>query len=226
MPKKDYIPYSDAEFDEWFRNFAANIGPIATRLEMPPALISAVIDAYANWRPGYAAQQTARNAAQAATAIKDELRDAGKEAVRPLVGIMQANRDLTDGERATMRITVPDRTLTQASPDYVANLAPPLLLLDWSGRGLVPRHRRTMWLIWHRLCYCWTGPGAGWWWFISASIREMKRITASRWGFSARKSGAGRMARTGNMWRLIPTAPIRTIFLSPNRSAWNTGLSG
>ena len=140
MSKKDYIPYSDAEFDEWFRNFAANIGPIATRLEMPPALISAVIDAYANWKPGYVAQQTARNAHQAATAIKDELRDTGKDAVRPLVGIMQANRDLTDGERATLRITVPARKLPPASPDYVANLAPPLLLLDWSGRGLVVVH--------------------------------------------------------------------------------------
>lgn len=140
MPKKDYIPYSDAEFDEWFRNFAANIGPIATRLEMPPALITAVIDAYDAWKPGYVAQQTAKNAAQAATEIKDELRDTGKEAVRPLVGIMQEHRGLTDGERATLRITIPDRKLTPASPDYVANLAPPLLLLDWSGRGLVVVH--------------------------------------------------------------------------------------
>ena len=140
MPKKDYIPYSDAQFDEWFRNFAAKVGPIATRLEMPPAMISAVTDAYANWQPGYAAQQTAKNAAQAATETKDELRDTGKEAVRPLVGLIQAYPGLTDGERAILGITVPDRQPTPASPDYIATLAPPLLLLDWSGRGLVVIH--------------------------------------------------------------------------------------
>jgi hypothetical protein len=140
MPKKDYIPYSDAEFDEWFRNFAANISAIATRLEIPPAMITAVTTAYANWQPGYAAQQTAKNAHQAATEIKDELRDTGKEVVRPLVGILQAHPGLTDGERKILGITVPDRKPTPASPDYVASLPPPLLLLDWSGRGLVVVH--------------------------------------------------------------------------------------
>jgi hypothetical protein len=140
MPKKDYIPYSDAEFDEWFRNFAANISVIATRLEIPPAMITAVTTAYANWQPGYAAQQAAKNAHQAATEIKDELRDTGKEAVRPLVGILQAHPGLTDWERKILGITVPDRKPTPASPEYVASLPPPLLLLDWSGRGLVVVH--------------------------------------------------------------------------------------
>ncbi|MFA5793537.1 MAG: hypothetical protein WC980_00505 [Candidatus Brocadiia bacterium] len=62
MPKKDYIPYSDAEFDEWFHNFAANISAIAAPLEVDPALVTAVTDAYAAWKVGYVAQQTAKNA--------------------------------------------------------------------------------------------------------------------------------------------------------------------
>ena len=122
MPKKDYIPYSDAEFDEWFRNFAANISAIAAQLEIDPALVTAVTDAYAAWEVGYAAQQSARNAAHAATEIKDELRDTGKDAVRPLVGLMQAHPWLTDAQRATLRITVPDKKPTPASPDYVVAL--------------------------------------------------------------------------------------------------------
>ena len=140
MPKKDYIPYSDAEFDEWFRNFTANISAIATPLGIPPATITEVTDAYSAWAVGYKAQQTAKNAHQAATEIKDELRDTSKELVRPLVGMIQAHPGLTDAQRAILGITVPDRKPTPASPDYVANLTPPLLLLDWSGRGLVVVH--------------------------------------------------------------------------------------
>ena len=140
MPKKDYIPYSDAEFDEWFRNFSANISAIATPLEIPPAMITAVTDAYAAWEVGYTAQRTAKNAHQAATETKDELRDTGKEAVRPLVGLIQAHPWLTDAQRQILRITVPDRNPTPASPDYVGSLLPPLLLLDWSGRGVVVVH--------------------------------------------------------------------------------------
>lgn len=140
MSKKDYIPCSDAEFDEWFRNFAANISAIATPLGISPAMITEVTDAYANWQPGYAAQQMARNAAQAATETKDALRDTGKETVRPLVGVLQAHPGLTDAQRAILGITVPDRKPTPASPEYVTALAPPLLLLDWSGRGLVVVH--------------------------------------------------------------------------------------
>ncbi|MFA5793536.1 MAG: hypothetical protein WC980_00500 [Candidatus Brocadiia bacterium] len=54
--------------------------------------------------------------------------------------MLQKHPGLTDAQRAILGITVPDRNPTPASPEYVANLAPPLLLLDWSGRGQVVVH--------------------------------------------------------------------------------------
>lgn len=136
----DFIPFGDAEFDEWLRNFSANIGPIGTPIGVSPALITAVTDAYDAWSAGYVAHQTAQNAAEAAAETKDELRDAGKDAVRPVVGIIQKNPALTDAQREILGITVPDRKPTPISPEYVVNLAPPLLLLDWKQRGQVLVH--------------------------------------------------------------------------------------
>jgi hypothetical protein len=137
---KDYIPKMDAQFDEWFRNFSTNISAIATPLGVTPALITAVTTAYADWQLAYTAHQTAHNTAQAAAETKDESRASAKEAVRPVVGMLQKNPGLTDAQRETLAITVPDREPTPTSPEYVVNLAPPILLLDWSKRGQVVIH--------------------------------------------------------------------------------------
>ncbi|MFA5793484.1 MAG: hypothetical protein WC980_00230 [Candidatus Brocadiia bacterium] len=139
-PYKSYIPQADAQFDEWFRNFSTNISAIATPLGVTPALITAVTAAFADWQLAYAAHQTAHNAAQAAAEVKDESRALSKEAVRIVVGMIQKNPALTDADRQTLAITVPDLTRTPTSPEYVVNLAPPILLLDWSGRGQVVVH--------------------------------------------------------------------------------------
>jgi hypothetical protein len=137
---KDYIPKMDAQFDEWFRIFDDEVSAIATPLGVTPALITAVATAYANWQLAYVAHQTAHNAAQAAAETKDEARAAAKEAVRPVVGMLQKNPGLTDAQRETLGITVPDREPTPTAPDYVVNLAPPILLLDWKQRGQVTVH--------------------------------------------------------------------------------------
>jgi len=136
----DYIPKRDAEFDEWLENFSAQISAIATPLGVTPALITAVTTAYTDWDLAYDAHQVAQNAAEAAADTKDELRSAAKESVRPVVGMIQKHPNLTDAQRATLAITVPDREPTPTSPEYVVNLAPPILLLDWSQRKQVTIH--------------------------------------------------------------------------------------
>src|SRR3989339_1054932 len=104
----DYIPKTDAAFDEWLRIFRENVSVIATPLGVTPALITAVIDAYVAWQAAYVAHQTARNAAYAAAETKDEARDAAREAVRIVAGMIQKNPDLTDAQREILGITVPD----------------------------------------------------------------------------------------------------------------------
>jgi len=135
-----YIPKTDAEFDEWLRNFSANIGVIGTALGLPAAKVTAAVNAYPAWQVLYVAHQTAQDAARSAAEDKDAGRDVAKDTVREVVGMAQKNRDLTDGQRETLRITVPDKELTPIPPDYVLNLAPPNLILDWRQRGQATVH--------------------------------------------------------------------------------------
>ena len=135
-----YIPKTDAEFDELLRNFSANIGVIGTALGLPAAKVTAAVNAYPAWQVLYVAHQTAQDAARSAAEDKDAGRDVAKDTVREVVGMAQKNRDLTDGQRETLRITVPDKELTPIPPDYVLNLAPPNLILDWRQRGQATVH--------------------------------------------------------------------------------------
>ncbi|MFH0888856.1 MAG: hypothetical protein V1871_06575 [Planctomycetota bacterium] len=137
---RDFMPRVDAQFDEWLRNFSTNISAIATPLGIAPALITAVTTAFTNWQTAYVAHQTAQNAAESAAENKDAVRDAGKDAIRAVVGMIQKHPDLTDAQRETLGITVPDREPTPIPPDYVLNLAPPNLILDWKQRGQVTIH--------------------------------------------------------------------------------------
>ena len=117
----DYIPRTDAEFDEWLRNFAANVGPIATLLGIAPGFVTAVSTAYADWQLKYVAHQTAQNAARNAAENKDESRDTGTSVSRALAGMFQKHPDMTDGQRATLKLTVPD---TMPSPRPVISTVP------------------------------------------------------------------------------------------------------
>ncbi len=137
---RDYLPRTDAEFDEWLRNFSANISVIGTALDLPAAKVTAAVNAYPAWQALYVAHQSAQDAAKSAAEDKDEGRDTAKDTVREVVGMAQKHKGLTDGQRETLRITVPDREPTPIPPDYVLNLAPPNLILDWKQRGQVTVH--------------------------------------------------------------------------------------
>lgn len=108
----DYIPKTDAEWDEWLRNFAANAGPIATTLGIAPGFVARVTAAYADWQVKYVAHQTAQAAARTAAQNKDESRETGKNASRDLAGMFQKHPDMTNGQRATLKLTVLDTELT------------------------------------------------------------------------------------------------------------------
>ena len=136
----DFMPKTDADFDEWLENFKTKISAIATPLGVPAGLITAVGTAYTDWDVAFDAQTVAQDMAQAATQTKDEAKVAGMLAVRAVVGIMQKNPALGDAERAELGITIPDRIPTPISPEYMANLAAPLLLLDWAQKSKVTVH--------------------------------------------------------------------------------------
>ncbi|MEW6026291.1 MAG: hypothetical protein AB1599_03225 [Planctomycetota bacterium] len=137
---RDYIPKSKAEFNGWFRNFEANVGPIATALGIAPAFVTAVTAAYADWTLTYTAMQTAHNAAEAATGTNDVSLANAYGAIRPLVKMMQGNPNMTVAQRQTLQVTDPDKNPTPTAPEYVGSLPPPNLILDWSKKSKVVVH--------------------------------------------------------------------------------------
>lgn len=137
---RPYMPYGEAEFDEWAQKFAAALPAIATAVGgIPPALVTAVTTGYADWDLAYDAHQVAHNAAQAATEFKDEKRVTLATAIRLVTQVLQPLPAFTNVQRETLGVTVPDLIRTPTAPDYVISLDAPLLLLE-AKRGLVIVH--------------------------------------------------------------------------------------
>ena len=135
-----YIPYGDAEFDEHLENFAAQLPAIATAIGgIPPALVTDVTTGYADWDLAYDAHTVAHNASQAATEVKAGVRVTAQTAAQAIAQLLQKHPNLTDAQRETLGLTVPKRSRTPSSPDYVVNLPPPLLLLE-ARRAMVVVH--------------------------------------------------------------------------------------
>jgi len=136
---KSYIPQPDPEFDEWAENFNVKLPAIATLLSIPPDLVTAVSDAFTDWDTAFDAHTVAKNAQKAATEVKDEARVSLQTAIRIVAQLLQKHPDLTDEQRETLGITVPDKVRTPSSPDYIMTLPPPLVILV-PARSLVTVH--------------------------------------------------------------------------------------
>src|SRR6266849_6474681 len=102
----DYIPRSDAEFDDWQQNFVNYVVANAAALGVSPAEATALQDASDDWGQKYPASRTANTAAQSAREAKDHSRAREEDRVRPMVGKMQSTVSITDAQRLAMGITV------------------------------------------------------------------------------------------------------------------------
>jgi len=130
----DYIPASDAQFDEWIANFSTYCTAHTLELGLSPVQLTEIQGVNTAWHADYVAHQTAQNSARAATVAKNAIRDTAEGSVRQYAQMIQANPAMTDVHRAALGITIPDETPT-AAPDIIGEITPPLLLLDWSLRG-------------------------------------------------------------------------------------------
>ena len=127
---KDYIPYSDAEFNVWLRGLKKNLPAIAIAIGLPQSLVDELLAAIADWEVAYKAHQLARAVTKGKTETKNEKRATVKSVARLVVGLLQANPQLMDSHRDLISITVRDTKPTPLSPEYVMELDPPLLKLD------------------------------------------------------------------------------------------------
>ena len=137
---KDYIPFRDAAFAEWLAIFTAYIAAHYAELGLSAADKDNMIAANNDWKAGFSAHITAKNAARGAKGTKNNKRKTAESLARNLAQRATVYPGITNAHRASMGLTVPDTNPTPTAPEYVGTLDPPLLLLDWSGRGQVVIH--------------------------------------------------------------------------------------
>ena len=136
----DYIPRSDEEKAIWLNQFSnwllangATHGFTVDEVNAMRAAATVAMDALTD-------METARAAARAATAAKNDAMGAAVALAREDAQRLQSWPTTTDADRADAGITIPDSTPTSADADAILTVAAPLILLDFSVRRQVTIH--------------------------------------------------------------------------------------
>ena len=137
---RDYIPFRDAEFDEWLERFTAYMSAHYAEIGLSAADKDNIVAVNSAWKRDYKAHQTAKNASLGAKRTKNQTRKMAGSLARNLAQRSTVFPGTTNAHRLGMGITVPDTKPTAVPAEYVDKLPAPLLLLDWSGRGQVTIH--------------------------------------------------------------------------------------
>lgn len=104
----DYIPAPDAEFNAWQQNFVTYASANLAGLGLVAGDMTPITAAQTTWASAYPAHVTAAAAATSARAAKDGARVSYVALLRALVRRLQASPDVSDAERASLGITIPD----------------------------------------------------------------------------------------------------------------------
>lgn len=135
-----YIPAKDAAFEAWFVNYLQYAAANAVALGLSPAQVLDLQTAKVNWSLAWNNYNTAQDAAQAATAMKDTKRAEGEGVIRLLTNYVQGRKETTDQQREALGITVPDREPTPTDPTAITRVNPPLLWGDTQKPRVVTLH--------------------------------------------------------------------------------------
>ncbi len=112
----DYIPAPDAEFNAWQSNFVTYANANLAGLGLVAGDMTPITAAQTTWASAFPAHVTAQAAAQSASAAKSGSRVAYVTVLRALVKRLQASASVSDAERASLGITVPDPGSTPIGP--------------------------------------------------------------------------------------------------------------
>lgn len=126
----DYIPPSDSEFNGWQAAFVTYANANLAGLGLVAGDMTPITAAQTTWNTNYTAHVAAQNAAENAAQAKRDARAAYVALLRALVARLQASASVSDPERASLGITVPDRTPTPVGPPTTR----PVLQVDTSQR--------------------------------------------------------------------------------------------
>ena len=127
----DYIPRTDATFDTWQINYVTYFAANAVALGFDPLVEGLALGlTQTAWANGYAGHTTAQADAKAATGVKDSGRNALIALIRGYSAQMQVNPAVTDLQKSSLGITIPD---TIPTPVGVPT-SRPVLEVDTSQR--------------------------------------------------------------------------------------------
>lgn len=129
-----YIPRADGSFDAWQDNFLDYATAHALELGLTPEAVAKLNAARADWRQAHEGHVAARAAARSARQAKVDRRADYDRLIREAVRQIQTRSATTDGQRAGLGITVPDRQPTTVGPPTTR----PVVRVDFSKRL---RHR-------------------------------------------------------------------------------------
>lgn len=133
MPK-DYIPSNDADFSAWLDNFLTQTEKSKTRFRLNDADLAELGKLATDFQTSITDAQQAQVALDTKIQVKRQARAAIEAATRARVRQIQAAPDITDADRAGLRITLRDATPTRAG----APTSRPIATVDTSERL---RHR-------------------------------------------------------------------------------------
>lgn len=128
---KDYIPAKEDVFVPWANSYVANVATVMTALTLPTTFDDALVAA----KTAFDAARTAHIAAQIDARNKRTAKDVAlanyKKEIRRCTNQLQANPALTNAQRATLGVTIPDTVPTPIA----APTDTPILTIDFSNRG-------------------------------------------------------------------------------------------
>ena len=136
----DYIPSNEAEKIAWLNHFTtwllANGGTFGFNTGDLTSMQNATNEAATSFTDN----ESAKAAAIAATATKNNKVGEALALARQDVRQLQANPQVTDGDRGNAGITIPDTDKSEQSADAIAEIDSPILYLDFSIRHQVIVH--------------------------------------------------------------------------------------
>src|ERR1700687_143633 len=111
----DYLPSSDADYSVWVDNFITYANANLAALGLTAADVAPVQSAHAAFKAALTANVAAQAQATSARQTKDDTRAVSDDAVRPLVGRLQASSLVTDAQRQSLGVTVRSGTRSAAA---------------------------------------------------------------------------------------------------------------
>lgn len=109
MPK-DYFPNTDTDLQAWLANFVTVLKANLAAVGLATGNTTALTAAQTNFNNAVTAQVAADAAFRQSVQVKKTRRTTLEQTLRPLVRRITNHLGMTDGLRAQLGITVPDRT--------------------------------------------------------------------------------------------------------------------